>query len=119
MSFIDINKLKEKGKEFISQKKEQVANSVKSIGIGSVPEQFKRFNDNLEKVKREDIEFFKQEISKITNSAWMDKIPNEIIKFNDNVEYFKQSIKIINALKTIFIVIAVLLFVLIIVLVVK
>ena len=100
MSLMD--KLKEKGKEFISQTKEQI---VDSTGVNSVSEQLDRLNTNLEKFSK-DSEIYKQEISKLNNT--LDKVKRE------DIEYFKQSTK---ALKIIFMVIAVLLLALIIVLV--
>ena len=102
MSLMD--KLKEKGKEFISQTKEQI---VDSTGVNSVSEQLDRLNNNLEKFSK-DSEIYKQEISKLNNT--LDKVKRE------DIEYFKQSTK---ALKMILMVIAVLLLVLIIMLVVR
>ena len=102
MSLMD--KLKEKGKEFISQTKEQI---VDSTGLNSVSEQLDRLNNNLDKFSN-DSEIYKQEISKLNNN--LEKIKR------DDIEYFKQSTQ---SLKIIFVIIAVLLLVLIIVLLVR
>ena len=113
MSLFD--KIKEKGKEFISQTKEQIQESEL---INSVSEKFDRLNNNLEKISK-DSDFYKQEIVKVTDS-----VPKEIERLNNNldkitkedIEYFKQSTQ---ALKIILMIIAVLLLVLIVVLLVR
>lgn len=118
MSIFD--KIKETGKEFISQTKEQITESPWITSISEKMEKLSEDNDyykqeidklnnNLNKLSK-DSDYYKQEISKITNV-----IPKEI-NINKELEYFKKSIK---ALKIIFTIIAVLLLMLIIVLILK
>ena len=90
--------------DFFSNLKEKLADST---GVSSVSEQLDRLNTNLEKFSK-DSEHYKQEITKLNNN--LDKIKKE------DIDYFKQSTQ---ALKIIFMIIAVLLLILITILILK